>query len=113
MPFCVMDCATMPWKMRPKPMGSDTYGAVRPKPRAQETARRSSFILFMSLSSGGIRSGMKAMCTGTTFCERQAMNARPKQKTSGLPPILAPIQRTSICMRPVCAIATAKVPRRM
>ena len=56
---------------------------------------------------------MKAMCTGTTFCERHEMKAIARQKTAGRSPMCRPSQSTSLPMRPVLAIATAKVPRRM
>ena len=51
----------MVMKSRPNPTGRETYGAFRPKVSAQATARRSSFILFITCSRGGIKIGMKAI----------------------------------------------------
>ena len=63
--------------------------------------------------SGGMSSGIKAMCTGTTFCDKQAMNASTMQKMPRRVPTWREIHATRTCIRPVCAMATAKVPRRM
>ena len=56
-------------KILPNPTGNTMYGVISPKVRMQATMRRSSRSRSNTGSSGGIRIGMNAMCTGIRFCD--------------------------------------------
>ena len=52
---------------------------------ADATARLSSFNLSNKTSNGGIKIGINAICTGTTFCEKQAIIAKENTSSNLLP----------------------------
>jgi hypothetical protein len=57
-------------KIAPKPTGTAMYRVVMAKVMAQATRRRSRCMRFITYSSGGTSSGMKAMCTGISVSAR-------------------------------------------
>ena len=53
------------------------YITINEKVMAQATARRSSCNLFITCSKGGIKIGMKAMCTGMMVPEAKPTKIKP------------------------------------
>ena len=52
------------------------YGVMRPNVSTQATARRSSLSFSNTGSSGGIRTGMNAMCIGIRFWDEIEISVR-------------------------------------
>ena len=65
--FRMLPSTTSLMKILPNPTGRTMYGVISPKVRIQATIRRSSRSRSNTGSSGGIRIGMNAMCTGMRF----------------------------------------------
>ena len=96
------------------------YITVIEKVMAHATARRSSCNLFITCSSGGIKIGMKAMCTGIMVPEAKPARIRPINKAHLMEvadlPVSAlwftlPISQLENCwVRPVRDSATANAP---
>ena len=112
-PYLAISSRMMFWKISPKPSGISMYGAFRPKVSAVATARRSMSIRLKTASKGGMRIGMKAMWTGTMFCDRQASPAIPKSVIARLPLISGRIRRISFPVIPERATMTERMPSRM
>ena len=110
MPFAFIFFSISPIKISPNPSGSAIYGVCKPNVSAHATARRSIFSEFMILTNGGIKIGIKAICTGIKFCEKHAKKAIEKIKTYFLSLIKFATARTKIAVKLVFEIALAMTP---
>ena len=98
---------------KPNPTGNDTYGAFRPNVKAHATALRSIFIRFITTNKGGIKIGMKAMCTGIKFCEKQDTKAMSNVNATFFVPTIFVIFLVTTVANPERPMTMAKAPNKI
>ena len=101
------------WNNRPNPTGIVTYGAFNPNVKEHATALLSILSLFINGRRGGIKIGIKAICTGTKFCEKHAMNASEKITNIFFPERTCESFLDKIVPSPDCAKPKAKAPNKI